>query len=172
LLGRPGTEVNEVNQVEGIGKEGRLHIEGESPLCYAARKNYDEIVDLLLQHNADPKEPETRGLTALHHEASNNYPKVITLLLEAGVDPFITSQPRFDDAGVEPALMLACSHGHVEAVTSFLPHLKASDSVSLALRVRMGSRVQTTTNCPTNFGTPSGEGNRQNRGPDAFLHCL
>jgi hypothetical protein len=133
LFSRPGTDANKVNRVEGSETGGHLYIEGASPLCYAARKNYDEIVDLLLQHNADAKEFDGRGFTALHHAASNNNLKVITLLLKAGVDPFITSQPRFNDGGAEPALMLACSHGHVEAVTSFLPHLKTSDSVSLAL---------------------------------------
>jgi hypothetical protein len=55
LLSRQGTDVNKVNRVEDSEMGVLLYIEGESPLCHAARKNYDEIVDLLLQHNADEK---------------------------------------------------------------------------------------------------------------------
>ena len=122
--------------------ETRLTREGMKipPLGYAAKKGYVDIVELLLQHGADPVERDAvalSGYTPLHYAAANNHPEIITLLLRAGADPLIlTARNDGDEIGRSteyPALQFACRNGHVKAVSAFLPFLKTTAAVNAAM---------------------------------------
>jgi ankyrin repeat protein len=130
LLGRSETKTKR-DDVHNLWKK--------SPICLAAKKGYGDIVDLLLQHGADPKEFDEEGLTALHQAARYNHPKVIGLLLRAGVDPMILARNGRhcdtweEESRPEPALLFACESGHDESILPFLPFLDTSSAVNQVL---------------------------------------
>ncbi|KAI9710146.1 MAG: hypothetical protein M1820_002948 [Bogoriella megaspora] len=118
-----------------------LDAEGRTPLHMAATEGHADGVALLLTHGANPDSDDSRGLKPLHHAATRNHAKVVSVLLEAGVDPLTRKTkengPRLcgnapSSIGQTP-LMYACYNGHVEAVLSFLPHLKDIAAIHQAL---------------------------------------
>ncbi|KAI3316527.1 ankyrin [Xylariaceae sp. AK1471] len=118
LLARPDTQIN----------KGEL---AESLLCHAARKGYDDIVELLVQHGADIHETGLRGFTALCLAAEYGQPKVIRLLLSAGADPF--EAIHVNNGCTSPSdwyyttpVELACGAGHIDVVAEFITSCKGS----------------------------------------------
>ncbi len=74
---------------EDPGLAKRLDSGRGSPLCYAARFGYTQVVKLLLDYGADPNMPEDlapRG-RALFEAAAGNHLETARLLLERGADP-------------------------------------------------------------------------------------
>uniref|UniRef100_T1HD15 ANK_REP_REGION domain-containing protein n=1 Tax=Rhodnius prolixus TaxID=13249 RepID=T1HD15_RHOPR len=49
--------------------------EGDTPLHDAITKKYDDMVTLLLDHNADIKVANKNGFNALHHAALRGNPR-------------------------------------------------------------------------------------------------
>lgn len=128
LLSRPGTEINK-------GQALQL-----SPLAYAAKRGYDEIAELLLQHGADPMDRDRSAFsdaTPLHHAAFHNHPKIVSMLLKAGVDPLVrktrSNPSELCRTTQYAALEYACKNGHVEAATAFFPFLKTAQTANAAL---------------------------------------
>jgi ankyrin repeat protein len=127
LVSRPDTEVN-----QGCNPE-------ESPLCYAARKGYADIVAVLLNAGADHAKRATKTysrLTPLHYAVQNNHPEVIKLLLAAGAD--ITRGTGFDDRSSfynvrTSAFGMACTVGHHAALQAVLPFIKSENLIIRAI---------------------------------------
>lgn len=118
LLARPDTQINKGNLAESI-------------LCHAARKGYDDIVELLVQHGADIHETGRRGFTALCLAAEYDQPKVARLLLSAGADPF--EAIHVNNGCTSPsdwynttAVQLACGAGHIDLIAEFVVSCKGS----------------------------------------------
>lgn len=60
---------------------------GQTPLISASMLGYVDMVELLLQYNANVRvKDHAWGNTALHYAAENGHVKIIKLLLAAGAD--------------------------------------------------------------------------------------
>ncbi|EGX95550.1 ankyrin 2,3/unc44, putative [Cordyceps militaris CM01] len=119
LLLRPGIEVN-----QGTNPE-------ESPLCYASRNGYADIVKALLKAGADPCEhsKDFSRLAPLHYAVRHNHPEVIKILLDSGADPMMApSRPHSCSA-----FAMACTGGHLAALKAFLPYLSSEALLSRAI---------------------------------------
>eukprot|EP00438_Fugacium_kawagutii_P026222 Skav209636 [mRNA] locus=scaffold2751:88952:96923:+ [translate_table: standard] len=90
---------------------------GSAPLHYAAGNGHLELVQLLLEANAN-KDAGSKGCTPLYIASKNCYVDVVRILIEAGVDQnkATTAKP---DPGSSP-LFIASSYGHVEVVRALL----------------------------------------------------
>ncbi|KAF3925695.1 Tankyrase-2 [Arthrobotrys entomopaga] len=113
-----------------------------SPLCYAAKKGYDGIVEMLLQAGVDPNSKESNGETALILATSHSHPQVIKLLIDSGADIFqkvkyhhLASGERYscDSFYDESPFELAGRLGKEEAMALYFPHIRDSDQVNGAL---------------------------------------
>jgi ankyrin repeat protein len=60
---------------------------GCSALSWAARNGYDQLVDLLLRHGANPNHADIGGFTPLTRAAWNGQTSVVRKLLAAGANP-------------------------------------------------------------------------------------
>lgn len=109
--------------------------QGDTPLHYAAAEGIDQVADYadvqgriqrLLEHGADPNEPNNRGYTALHFAAKTpawtHGPALIESLLQAGADSVAAAgdgnTPLHLAAGVP--VILDHGHGHDLHSRSFL----------------------------------------------------
>ena len=79
--------------------------DGLTPLHYASRKGFAEVVQALLEAGADPSVPENYGFTPLHEAAENGRREVAQLLLGAGADRGAALRKTFSHfkAGFTPA---------------------------------------------------------------------
>jgi ankyrin repeat protein len=59
---------------------------GCTPLLYAARGGYAEVVRYLLRHGASPLAQDNAGGTVLHHAIEKGHIDVLKVLVEQGVD--------------------------------------------------------------------------------------
>lgn len=84
-----------------------------TPIQLAVSAGHANIVQLLLQHNANPNTRENNGLTPLHTAAKNGDTQIIRSLLFNGADMSIRSHQ-----GKIP-LELAIEAGHTEATALF-----------------------------------------------------
>lgn len=55
-----------------------------TPLLVAVKMGREDIVDLLLKHNADPNQKDSHGNRAVHYCASRCLPKILKRLVKAG----------------------------------------------------------------------------------------
>lgn len=92
LLLRYGADVN-IRQYSltmgrlGDGPQiGTIWTSGRFPLHWAIAKNHLAIVEILLQHRANPNAANSSGRTALQEACFKNSPKMAKMLLEAGAD--------------------------------------------------------------------------------------
>jgi len=67
----------------------------QTPLHYAAIKNYLEIIKILLDHGADINMQNDEGNTALHFAVGANKPEMVNLLLSAGADRYIRNKQGY-----------------------------------------------------------------------------
>ncbi|MCU0449166.1 MAG: ankyrin repeat domain-containing protein [Bernardetiaceae bacterium] len=79
-----------------------------APLHSAVAHGSYDLVDFLLQHDADPDQPQQQGLTALHAAAAHGRADLAQLLLNYGANP----APQ-NDQGQTPA-DLARQNQHLE----------------------------------------------------------
>ena len=94
---------------------------GLTPLHLAAQNGHTEIVQLLLQNNADPNIQDNNGDTPLHFSSENDHTETVQLLLQNNADPNI--QNNDDDT----PLHIACEgdltepeNDHIEIVKLLL----------------------------------------------------
>ncbi len=108
-----------------LSREGEQYAQakdshGKSFLAIACHYGDDEVVNLLLQNNADPNDRGDNGVTALYVAIQGNkapieqYIKIIATLLEKGADPNIA-----DQKGISP-LYLSSKKGNEEMVDLLL----------------------------------------------------
>lgn len=124
LISRSGTKVN------------RADNESESPLCYASRLGYVDMVVALLEAGADTAERDTKsfsGLAPLHYAVRNSHPEIIKHLLENGADPMQCTD--FNDPSSighrDPsALELACRSKDVSIFKPFLSYIKTEKLIT------------------------------------------
>lgn len=92
------------------GRATQLDSSRVSPLSYAAREGYTHIVQLLLDHGADPNMPEdlASGGRALFEACGGNHLEAAELLLQHGANP---------NAGVDSCgcCLTICEHQHRKA---------------------------------------------------------
>ena len=77
-----------------------------NPLQIASQRGYHELVQLLLDHDADREITNGHGMHSLHLAAANGHTEVIRLLLSHGIN---VNDPTNDGT---TALHLSCTHGH------------------------------------------------------------
>lgn len=97
---------------------GGAKVDGDSPPIFAAAgKGNLELVNLLLQHNANPSAVSTQhaGCCALHIAAEKNFVDVVERLLQAGVEVDIRSTRQ----QLTPLISAACC-GSLAAVDALL----------------------------------------------------
>lgn len=87
---------------------------GWTPLLYASAQGYTEIMELLLNHAADPNLGNIKKITPLHYGARYNNLHVCKLLLDFGANPNLQ-----DDEGWTP-LMIAANFGNLKLVSNLL----------------------------------------------------
>jgi ankyrin repeat protein len=88
--------------------------DGATALHWAVQANRVEIVELLLEADADAAVPTRHGITPLSIAALDGNPVLVERLLGAGADPNETS------AEGQSALMLAALNGRPEAIATLL----------------------------------------------------
>lgn len=88
-----------------------------SPLHVAARKDHDQIVRMLLQHNVDCEDKNSNDLTSLIHVVIENHETVIRFLLSLG-----TRICNDDGQQCSSALHLAARHRRGNLLRILLDH--------------------------------------------------
>ncbi len=78
-----------------VARNDTIHV---TPLHSAASGGHAAIVELLLEHGADPNAAQDGGFTPLHSAAQNDDRDSVEALLEAGADPALAN-----DEGKTPA---------------------------------------------------------------------
>lgn len=106
----------DVNGEQGNGEQGS---DAGPPLISAASEGYGELVTLLLEHNADIEQRNSRGESALHKAVTAGHSEIIQLLLEAG------AQLESKNNGQQTPLHVACLH-QLPAITALLLESGAS----------------------------------------------
>ena len=99
--------------LEGISPE-RVDSYGKTPLIVAALAGYEDLVELLIKHEARLDSKDKLGGAALSYAAKQGHVGVVEILLDAGVN--IDAENR---QGLTP-LMLAAGEGRLEVVQLLL----------------------------------------------------
>ncbi|RYP53460.1 hypothetical protein DL770_010991 [Monosporascus sp. CRB-9-2] len=89
-------------------------VEGQTPLLWAARNGYTEIVQLLLDSGAKIGAKDKYGRTPLSWAARNRHKKIVQLLLDSGADADVK------DNNSRTLLWRAAENGHKEIVQLLL----------------------------------------------------
>ena len=64
-----------------------INVVGMTPLLIAAKKGHKDVIQVLLNRGARPKEANRRGENALHHAVKSGNKDVVKLFLDLGVIP-------------------------------------------------------------------------------------
>ena len=99
-----------VNEVDSIGR---------TPLHWAAKGGYLNVVQLLLDYRANATMKDTDGKSALEHAAENGHTTVIQQLLHH-LGRIQSQKTQSQEEKYGNALQLACSQGQEEAVRMLL----------------------------------------------------
>ena len=90
--------------------------EGETGLISAAKYGYMNVVELLLEHNADVNASDNGGYTALINAAKYGYKETVELLLQYNSN--VNSKTIYGETG----LILAARYGYKDVVHLLLEH--------------------------------------------------
>ena len=110
------TDVARVLVERGARVMVRFARANHTPLHVAAAHGFVPLVELLLEHGADPEAKDASGFTPLHEAAEGGRTFAIRALLLAGAQVNTTNTVR------RSALWLAASRGHEESVAYLLSH--------------------------------------------------
>ena len=111
--------VGVVRTLVGLGCHPALQdSEGDTPLHDAISKKRDDLLILLLDHNADINLTNNNGFNSLHHAALRGNPSAMRVLLSKLPRPWIVDEKKDDGY---TALHLSCLNNHIE-VAEMLVH--------------------------------------------------
>ncbi|MDR2934106.1 MAG: ankyrin repeat domain-containing protein [Rickettsiales bacterium] len=101
------TEVIQLlNNGVNVDEKCQTSCKGWTPLMIAAAEGHEEIVDILVEHKANPNAQNAFGRTALQYATRYNFYSIAESLLKAGANPNIksneTPQPNGDEAVNSP----------------------------------------------------------------------
>lgn len=91
-----------------------VELRGKTPLHLAAAHDREDIVELLLRHNADVMAKSDGSWTPLHNACELGFEKIVRMLLNAGSDPNAKLLNGMT------ALHYAAQNGHLEVVKCLL----------------------------------------------------
>lgn len=91
-----------------------------SPLHLATTQGTPELVRLLIQHGANVRQMDSRGVTVLHMAAAAGELELIHLFIEHGADVNVQDHLRESGGGLETPLHRAAMAGSTEAVQLLL----------------------------------------------------
>jgi len=89
---------------------------GDNPLICAVSSNYNTVVELLLNHGADPNIADNEGHAPIVIAIHQNNPDMAKMLIEKGADPNI-----LDPWGLTP-LFYAASLGYLDIANALITH--------------------------------------------------
>ena len=69
-----------------------LNVYGETALHYAVKSGSSQIVEILLDHRADPNIQSVSKVTALRKACVFGHPEMVTMLVKHGADPYIVNE--------------------------------------------------------------------------------
>lgn len=92
---------------------------GYSALHHAALNGHNDIIRLLLSHDASPNLPDARGSSPLHLAAWAGHQDIVKLFL---TQPNRPANPNLQTIENETPLHCAARHGHTGALTTLLAH--------------------------------------------------
>ncbi len=100
--------------VKSIVSRGGANVDGSSPrgctpLIYAARGGYSEVVSFLLSKNASPMKQDNAGGTVLHHAIEKGHLEVLEAFLQHGIDVYSAIEIS-DNAGRTPLFEAVDNH--------------------------------------------------------------
>mgnify|MGYP002624807085 CR=1 FL=1 len=104
------------------------------PLENAAGQGNTEIVELLLQHDAEMEVQDEDGGTPLIDAAAGGHPEIVDLLLDAGADP------RHRDRYGKRAILFAAEKGHSVIVERLAPLSTAKDRRAADLMLKLATQ--------------------------------
>lgn len=114
------------------------HLETISwPLTNAARYGHVDVVELLLNYDAEPDSVDDTGETALHAAAAQGHEKIVELLIEAGANA------RQRDETGQRAIHRAADNGHVKIVDLLSPLSTAKDRKEVAFMRQLAAQGPT-----------------------------
>jgi len=96
LLFENGYDINAEPEIDYRKTSGLYYYHYYSPLFLACMANFDKIVELLLNHGANPDLQDKQGNTPLHLVTFYGYANIAKLLLEHGADPNIKNNSDHD----------------------------------------------------------------------------
>ena len=114
--------LEQVARLLGGGLDAPLDPQGTTPCMLAAwldtppTEGAWTLVQALIQHGADPNQPNARGGTPLLCACEAGHETAVTALLAAGADPVHV------DGDGDTALCVAATHGHAATVALLLAH--------------------------------------------------
>ncbi|XP_037955613.1 ankyrin repeat and sterile alpha motif domain-containing protein 1B-like [Teleopsis dalmanni] len=92
---------------------------GYSALHHACINGHNDIVRLLLAHEASPNLPDSRGSSPLHLAAWAGHQEIVKMLLS---HPYRPANPNLQTIEHETPLHCAAQHGHTGALAVLLAH--------------------------------------------------
>ena len=105
----------------------KVNIRGETPLHVSARNGHDDVVQALIEKEADVNAKANDGSTPLHSSAANGHQEVVRALIRAGADVNAKT-----DNGWTPLHWSAYAYdGHLEVVQALI---EAGADVNVALK--------------------------------------
>ena len=119
-------------------------VEGCSPLWAAAFFGHLDVVELLIELNAEVDSTTLQDSTPLKAAAFNGYLDIVSCLVEHGAD--VNARQSFD----RTPLMITCSNGHVNVATYLVEHganihLQDKDGCTCLHFAAEGGRVEMVT---------------------------
>lgn len=114
------------------------HLETISwPLTNAARYGHADVVELLLDYDAETDSVDDTGETALHTAAAQGHEKIVEQLIEAGANP------RQRDETGQRAIHRAADNGHWKIVDLLSPLSTAKDRKEVELMRQLAAQGPT-----------------------------
>ena len=101
--------------------------EGDTPLHDAISKKRDDMVQLLLEGNADVSLTNNNGFTPLHHASLRGNIGAVRMILAVLAIPQLVNEPKDDGF---TALHLASLNNHLEVSQTLIAHVRMHGTIT------------------------------------------